>query len=109
MTIEIYSPNLKPNETVLGSVKKRLMNLSHLGEHISRVEIFFSEENSSTRENKNCKVRLSMVNDMLFVHKTSESFDKAATAVIRVLKRRLKEKREERNLPADEVITTVDV
>lgn len=109
MTIEIHSPNLKVSEKTLESIKKKLMDLSHLGEYVSRAEIFFTEENSSAKQNKNCRIRLSMLGDTLFVHKTSDSFEKAAAAVIRVLNRRLKQKRYEQNLPPDEITTTVDV
>jgi putative sigma-54 modulation protein len=109
MVIEIHSPNLKVSERILNNIEKKAMKLSRFGENISRAQIFLSEENSPTKENKNCKIRLTIFGDTLFAHKTSESFETSALSAIRILKRRLKQKFEERNVPPGEITTTVDI
>jgi len=58
MTIEILFPHLKANETVLETIEKKIIALSHLGEHISRAEISLTEGESKVKENKICKIRL---------------------------------------------------
>jgi putative sigma-54 modulation protein len=109
MTIEIYSPHLKVKETILETIEKKIVALSHLGEHISRAEIFLAEEQSVVKENKICTVRLDLIGDTLLVRKNAESFEKAAADAIKVLKKSLKEKAEHRNEPPDVIISTVQV
>lgn len=109
MTIEIHSPNLQVNERTIDAIKKKVLNLSHLGEKISRAEIFLTEDAALPREDKICKIRLSIFGDDLFVSKNAESFGNAATAAIRALKKGLKKKQELRNEPPEEVTSTVDI
>ena len=109
MTIEIHSPNLQVNARAIDAIKKKVLTLSHLGEKVSRAEIFLTEEAALGKENKTCKIRLSIFGDDLFVSKNADSFVKPATAAIRVLRRGLKKKQEVRNELPEEVTTTVDV
>ena len=109
MTIEIHSPNLQVNERAIDAIKKKVLSLSHLGEKISRAEIFLTEDAALATENKICKIRLSIFGDDLFVSKNADSFVKAATAAIRVLRRGLKKKQEVRNEPPEEITSTVHI
>ncbi|HET9433401.1 MAG TPA: HPF/RaiA family ribosome-associated protein [Chitinophagaceae bacterium] len=109
MTIEIHSPNLQVNERTIDAIKKKVLNLSHLGEKISRAEIFLTEDAPLVKEDKICKIRLSIFGDDLFVSKNADSFGKAAMAAIRALKKGLKKKQELRNQPPEEVTSTVDI
>jgi len=109
MTIEIHSPNLQVSEKLIKKIDKKALTLSHLGEKISRTEIYLSEDNTLTKENKSCKIRLTIFGDELFVHKYADSFEKAAMSAIRVLKRSLKRKQEVRNQLPDEITSTVKV
>ena len=109
MTIEIHSPNLQVNEKTINAIEKKVLTLSHLGEQDSRAEIFLTEDTALPQENKTCKIRLSIFGDDLFVSKNADSFGKAATAAIRVLKKGLKKKQELRNEPPEEVTSTVDI
>lgn len=109
MTIEIHSPHLKVNETTLEKIEKKIVTLSHLGEYISRAEIFLTEDQSIVKENKICKIRLNLISDELFINKNADSFEKAAGDAIKVLKKRLKQKAEQKNMPPDEIISTVKV
>ena len=99
MIIEFHSPRLDVSEKMLETIKKKVKTFSRFGESISRVEIFLTEENSPSNDNKTCKIRLLIFGDTVFAQKTSDSFEKAAIAVTRVLKRRLSERFKERNLP----------
>ena len=109
MTIEIHSPNLQVKEIVLKRIEKKVMSLSHLSEKISRAEIFLTEDAALMKQNKVCKIRLDIFGDTLFVHKHADSFGKAATETIKILKKRLKQKTEQRNEPPDEITSTVKV
>jgi hypothetical protein len=42
MTIEIHAPNLQVKKKTIASIEKKVMELSHLGEKISRAEIFLT-------------------------------------------------------------------
>ena len=109
MTIEIHAPNLQVNERTIDTINKKVLNLSHLGENISRAEIFLTEDPALPKENKTCKIRLSIFGDDLFVSKNADNFEKAATDAIKVLKKGLKKKQEQRNEPPEEVTSTVNI
>ena len=109
MTIEIHSPNLHVDERTIDIIKKKVVNLSHFGEKISRAEIFLTEDAAVPSEDKNCKIRLSIFGDDLFVSKNADSFGKAATAAIRILRRGLKKKQEMRNDLPEIVTSTIDI
>ncbi|HET6766427.1 MAG TPA: HPF/RaiA family ribosome-associated protein [Chitinophagaceae bacterium] len=109
MTIEIHSPNLRLNERTLHAIRKKVLNLSHLGEKVSRAEIFLTEDAALAKENKICKIRLSIFGNDLFVSKNADSFGTAATTAIRALKKGLKKKQELRNEPPEEITSTVDI
>jgi ribosome-associated translation inhibitor RaiA len=109
MTIEIHAPNLQVNEKTIESIEKNVMRLCHLGENISRAEIFLTQDAASGKEDKICKVRLSIFGDDLFVSKKAESFGKAAAAATKALKNVLNKKQEVRNGLPDELTSTVDV
>ena len=107
MIIEIQAPNLKVSEAVITAIKKKLLSISHLGEKISMAEVYLAEENKPA-DNKTCKITLLLTGDSLFVNKHADSFEKAASLAIRILKKRLKKIVENRNEPPEEIITTVD-
>lgn len=109
MTIEIHSPNLKVSEKVLDMIKKKVLTLSHLSEKVSRSEIFLTEDHALKNENKVCKIRLDIFGDTIFVHKNASSFENAAMSAVKVLKRRLKKRTEQRNEPPDQITSTVKV
>ena len=109
MTIEIRSPHLKPGKKILAVIEKKVLTLAHLSEKVSRAEIFLETDNPLIRENKVCKIRLDIFGDTIFVHKKAKSFEEAATSAVRVLKKRLKRKKENRNEPPDEITSTVEV
>ena len=109
MTIEIHSPNLQVSEKTIKAIEKKVLTLSHLGEKVSRAEVYMTEDPALPLENKVCKIKLTIYGDDLFVHKNADSFEKAAFSAIKVLKRSLKKKQEVRNSLPDELTTTVEV
>lgn len=109
MTIEIHSPNLQVREKTIENIKEKILSLSHMGEKISRAEVFLTENTALPEKNKNCKVRLSIFGDDLFASKNADSFGVAATSAINVLKRALKKKEKIRNTPPEEITSTVDI
>jgi ribosome-associated translation inhibitor RaiA len=109
MTIEIHAPDLRVNDRTIDTINKKVLSLSRLGEKISRAEIFLTEDAALPKENKTCKMRLSIFGDDLFVSKNADSFEKAATAAVRVLKKGLKKKQEQRNDPPEEITSTVNI
>jgi ribosome-associated translation inhibitor RaiA len=109
MTIEIHAPNLEVNERTIDTINKKVLKLSHLGEKISRAEIFLTKDAALAKQDHICKIRLSIFGDDLFVSKNADNFGKAATAAIGTLKKGLKKKQELKNEPPEEVISTVDV
>lgn len=108
MTIEIHSPHLKIKETDLKIIEQKIVALSHLGKHISRAEIFLTKDPPGVKQNKVCKIRLDIIGDTLYVHKNADSFEKAARDAIKVLKKRLTQKVEHKNEPADIMVSTAE-
>jgi len=109
MIIEINSPILKVSHEAATAMERKVMRLARSGEKISRAEIFLTEENSTVKENKNCKIRLDIFGDTLFAHKTAETFERAAESGIKILKKMLKGNSGQRNVLPDEIITTVNI
>jgi ribosome-associated translation inhibitor RaiA len=88
MKILIRSPHLKIRQGTLDSIKKKVLSLSHLNGKISKAEVFLIEEGSLKKQKKVCNIML-YIDDTLFVHKTGDDFEEAATAAVRTLKRRV--------------------
>ena len=109
MTIEIHSPHLKIKETALEAIQKKIVALSHFGKHISRAEIFLTEEPPNIKKNKICRIRLDIIGNTLYLHKKADSFEKAAGDAIKVLGKLLKQKNGHRTEPADKILSTVGV
>ena len=109
MTIEIHSPNLRVSEETIDTIKKEILTLSHLGEKVSRAEVFLSEDIAFPKANKICKISLTIFGDNLFVNKRAGSFEKAAVAAIKALKSNLKKKQEGQNKLPDNITSTVKI
>jgi len=107
MTIEIYSPNLQVSEQLTKAIEKKLGALSHLGK-VSRAEVFLTIDDTLSKVNKVCKIRLDIPGDTLFVHKNGVSFENAVTTAIKIIKRLLKKATEHRNQP-DEITSTIEI
>jgi hypothetical protein len=108
MIIEIHAPKLKIDENVITRIKKSLVGISHLGEKISRAEVYLSEGQGKVQDNKTCKITLSLTGDSFFVTQHAGSFEKAALSAIKLLKKGLKKNIGKRNEPPEEIITTVN-
>jgi putative sigma-54 modulation protein len=108
MIIEIHSPSLKIGQKELEGIRNKIMDLSHSIENISRAEIFLTQE-TFKKEGKSCKIRLDIFGDTLFVHKTGSNFNKAVSSAVRTVKRRLKEKLAQSNLPPEVITSTVKI
>ena len=87
MKILIRSPHLKIRQDTLDAIKKKVLTLSH--DKISKAEVFLIEEDSLRKQKKVCNIMLYIFDDALFVHKTGDDFEEAATAAVRTLKRRV--------------------
>jgi|SRR5687767_10594918 len=109
MTIEIQSPNLRVRKKTIENIKEKISSLSHMGEQVSRAEVYLTESTELPEKTKTCKIRLSIFGDDLFVSKNADSFGVAASSAIDVLKRALRKKKEMRNTPPEEITSTVDV
>jgi len=109
MTIEIHSPNLQVSEETIQVIEEKILTLSHLGEKISRAEVYLTQDTALPEENKICKIRLTIYGDDLFVRKNASSFEVAATTALKVLKRNLKKKQEQHNTLPDDITSTVEI
>ena len=107
MTIEIHSPGVQVEKSLVKKIETKLVKLSHISEKISRSEVYLTREKVLSKKDKACKIRLDIFGDTLFVHKHAETFEKAAMDAIKVLKKLLKQKAELHNEPEPDILTTV--
>jgi ribosome-associated translation inhibitor RaiA len=108
MTIEFHTPYGKVTEKLLNSIRKDVLELSHINKKISRAEIELKEDQGIIKgENKICEIRLSVYGDNLFVRRCTENFEKSSKAAIKELKRLIRLQVKKQNEPPDIKLSTV--
>ena len=79
MTIEFQTPYGKVSETLVNSIRNKLLDLSHIHKNISRAEVLLREDiRAITGVNKVCEINLSIYGANLYVHTRTESFEISA-------------------------------
>lgn len=108
MTIEFHTPFGKVSEKLLNSIRKEIMEFSHLNKKISRAEVMLKEDLDVTRgENKICEIRLSIYGETLYTRTRTENFDKSAKDALKELKRLVKQQVKKHTEKVDQVTGTV--
>lgn len=109
MTIEIHSPYLRVEESLLLDMEKEMMLLCNLNKQISRAEISLREEAGITEDNKICEVRLTIFSDTLYSRRGADTFHAAAQAVMEDLRLKVIRQYLHRNDLRDDIVTTVAI
>lgn len=89
MKIDIQSPGFTPKQGLLNFVHKEVGKVEGLYEEIISLEVCLSLDNSSTNENKNCRLRLVIPGNDLLSFAESETFEEATKLSIDILKRQI--------------------
>lgn len=89
MKINIQSPGFTPKRELLAFVHQEVNKLAGLHNEIINAEVCLSLDNSSTNENKNCRLRLVIPGNDLISFAESETFEEATRLSIDLLKRQI--------------------
>lgn len=110
MDLEFHTVYEKVSEDLVSKIRNEMLKLSHINKNISRAEIVLKEDETIIpAENKVCEIRLTVYGDNLFSHSRTENFEKSAKAVIKELKKMVKQQVRRNQEPPDEMTSTVKV
>lgn len=110
MTIEFHTPYGKVDEKLINSIRKDVLEFSHINKKIARAEIELKEELGIIHgENKVCEIRLSAYGNNLFVRRSTENFEKSSREAIKELMRLVKQQVKNPNELPDILLSTVKV
>ncbi len=99
MTIEFQTPYGKVSETLVNSIRNKLLDLSHIHKKISRAEVLLREDiRAITGVNKVCEINLSIYGANLYVHTRTESFEISTKDAVKDLKRLVKQQVQKKEL-----------
>lgn len=97
MKIDIQSPGIAPNQELENFVHEEVERFFHLYKEITSSEVCLSLDSSSTKENKNCRMRLLIPgNDLLATAKCrtfEEAIIQSAEALEKQIQKRKRKKR----------------
>jgi putative sigma-54 modulation protein len=89
MKIEIQSPGFTPKQDLLEFVHNEVSKVESLYEEIISMEVCLSLHNSSTNENKNCRLRLVIPGNDLLSLAESTTFEEATRRSVEIIKRQI--------------------
>lgn len=89
MKIDIQSPGFTPKQDLVDFVYKEVGKVEGLYDEIISLEVCLSLDNSSTNENKNCRLRLAIPGNDLLSFAESTTFEEATRGSIEILKRQI--------------------
>ncbi len=93
MKITIQAPGLAPNQVLEFFVYKEVGKLFHLYKEVISSEVCLSLDNSSAKENKNCRIRLIIPGNDLIATAKSKTFEEAITQSAGAVKRQIEKTR----------------
>ncbi len=89
MQIEIQSIDFSANQELKSFVLEKVNTLARYYNQVIGSEIFLRLDNSHTKENKVCQIRLAIPGNDLLATAQCETFEKAILKVVKLLKRQV--------------------
>lgn len=89
MKIDIQSPGLAPNQELENFVHEEVERFFHLYKQIISAEVCLSLDSSSTKENKNCRMRLLIPGNDLLATAKCRTFEEAITQSAEALEKQM--------------------
>ena len=89
MKIDIQSPGIAPNQELENFVQEEVKRFFHLYKEIVSSEVCLSLDSSSTKENKNCRIRLHIPGNDLLATAKCRTFEEAITQSTEALKKQI--------------------
>lgn len=109
MIIEFHSSYPGVSESLVDTIKERMLLFYHIQKHISRIEIYLRDDLSLLKKDRVCEIRLTLPGDSIFLHRRADSFEKAAAEAMDELEKQLLEQAAHKDELPEEVTTTVRV
>lgn len=108
MNIEFHIPAGETQEWLVEHIEKKLTELHHEYEHISRAEVYFRKNPQAFDGEYVCEIDLTIFGSSIAVKQSAESFVRASSEVITELEKRVGEQiRKDGDTP--DIISSVDV
>ncbi|HEY0653031.1 MAG TPA: HPF/RaiA family ribosome-associated protein [Chryseosolibacter sp.] len=89
MKITIQTPDFKAQKRLTDYVTENVMKLSVYGDRAQEAQVLLKTDNSSTKENKVCELRLVISGNDLFARKQSSTFEEATGKCIEAIKHQI--------------------
>ncbi len=93
MKIDIQSPGLAPNRELENFVHEEVERFFHLYKEIISSEVCLSFDSSSTKENKNCRMRLLIPGNDLLATAKCRTFEEAITQAAEALEKQIEKRK----------------
>ena len=93
MKIDIQSPGLAPNQELENFVHEEVERSFHMYKKIISSEVCLSLDSSSTKENKNCRMRLLIPGKDLLATAKCRTFEEAITQAAEALDKQIQKRK----------------
>lgn len=93
MKIQIQSPGFTPRIELINFVHEKINKLTHLYGEIIGSEVCLRLDNSTTKENKICSIRLFIPGNDLLVSTKYKKFEESIAQAVEILKRQIKKRK----------------
>jgi putative sigma-54 modulation protein len=93
MKIDIQSPGFAPGQELIHFLHEKMKKLSCLYGEIIGSEVCLRLDNSATKENKICSIRLFIPGNDLLASAQYKRFEQAIAQVVEILERQIKKRK----------------
>ena len=93
MKIDIQSPGFTVNPQLTGFINEKVEKLSRYYDEIISCEVALRLDNSNTKENKLCEIRLAIPGNDLLASSQCKTFEEAVSTAVEILKGQIKRKK----------------
>lgn len=93
MKIVIQSPGLAPNKELEKFAQEEVERFFHLYKQVISSEVCLSLDSSSTKENKNCRMRLLIPGNDLLASAKCRTFEEAITQTAEALEKQIRKRK----------------
>lgn len=93
MKIDIQSPGFTVNLELMGYIHEKVEKLSRYYGEIITCEVSLRLDNSDTKKNKLCEIRLAIPGNDLMANAQCKTFEKAVSNAVEIIKGQIKRKK----------------
>ncbi|CAN5217440.1 ribosome-associated translation inhibitor RaiA [soil metagenome] len=93
MKIKFQSPDFTASQELTDFVKNKVEKLKHLYHEIIWSEVCLKLDNSETKENKACEIRLAIPGNDLLAGAQCKTFEEAAAQCVEALEKQIKKRK----------------